>query len=69
MKVTLEFDTSDIDQKDEFDLINQATNMSNALWEIQQYLRDSKNYTEPSPTIDEIYSKYYEIINECGVTL
>jgi len=67
MKATLEFNLPE-DQTD-FDLCNDALNMSCALDDIRNYLRSQYKYGDPPDDIEKIYEQFFEITNNYNIEL
>ena len=69
MKKIFEFNWPE--DKDEYQLYDQASNMYCALHEFAQYLREQTKYidVENQDDIYKVKTKFYEIINEHGVNI
>lgn len=71
MKAILEFNLPD-DQED-YELCNKAQDMSYALHELQQHLRNKVKYETDDPdkweAYDEIYQEFYNIMNKNNIQL
>jgi len=62
MKAILEFNLPE--DHEDYELLNNALNMSLALDEIRQYLRGQWKYQDPPDDIDKIYDRFFEICLE-----
>ena len=79
MKVTLEFDTSDSDQKYEYEINKMANSMYSVLWDFSQdILRKGRKYDhfrgeelsdEKHDMLCDIEEEFYKILEEHGVKL
>ena len=73
MKVKLEFDTNDENDFNLHKTYIKAVDMSIALWDITQYLRELVKYPpdnmsdETYETIEKIRDKIWDIIDDCNV--
>lgn len=54
-------------EPDEIKLLTHAREMSLALWDIYSYLREQWKYAEEPDTIEAIYDKFFDILNENNV--
>ena len=69
MKITINFDTNDEIDKSDYEIFNQSRNMYLALDEFKNWLRSIEKYSDKIPTFDEVYDKFYEIVNDNNVKL
>lgn len=70
---TLEFNLDDEDDSIQFDRVMRATEITLALYEIEQLLRREEKYTNYTPEVYErlsdIRDKFYEILSDHGIKL
>lgn len=67
MKAILEFDLPD--EKEEWELHFKASDMHQALWDIDQYLRSETKHAEVPADAYAIRERFLEILAEYGVEL
>lgn len=70
---TLKFNLDDEDDSIQFDRVMRATEITIALYDIEQLLRREVKYTNCTPEVYErlsdIRDKFYEILNDHGIKL
>ena len=64
MLARLEFDLTDPDDKNDFEIFCQAKNLYSSLIEFGSYLREQFKYSENEPKLEQIIEKYHEILED-----
>lgn len=67
MEAILKFNLPD--EQEDYDRCNAATSLCDFIWDFQQYLRSQWKYSETPDSIDVIYEKWFEELNNHNINL